>query len=545
MKQSILMLILPLFLVACNKENSKYMSQLDKVQQCIEVHPDSALQILQSFTINDLHTSVGKARYALLKSMALDKNYIDVTSDSLTSIALVYYKKHGTPDEKLKAYYYNGKINAYAGNYDSAMQNYIYGEKEIKFCSDFLAIGRLYNAKMTVYKSIYNIEEAIKPAQLSAYYYLQAGDTVRYITALNSLSSLLLSTEKFEALNKMFFEIMMYEDKMLLSQKNNFYINKINYAISVKDPLLRNIIDEYLLSFSKIKESINWLVLANAYNELKEDSLAINSLIEHKKYNGEYDDLYFYLASEVYNSVGDFETAYKYLKHHQLNSSKESLKIFQSDVKFIEEKYLLEEQKLKQKYLIIVLNLSILVIIMIVFYVSLFVRRLIKSRNDKIKEVEEQKIKLNNEYEKAIIEKNKLCSLISNNKISRDIRKVIEERLLILNNFIVSNISGVNLDKSMVELKKYMDDNENFLQSTMLSFKLTHPKFISFLQMKGLSDWEIGCCCLYCIGLNGSEISNFLGIKYFYKRSSIIRHKLDIQSVNIDTFLSKKLKELS
>ena len=90
-----------------------------------------------------------------------------------------------------------------------------------------------------------------------------------------------------------------------------------------------------------------------------------------------------------------------------------------------------------------------------------------------------------------------------------------------------------------------MDDNENFLQSTMLSFKLTHPKFISFLQMKGLSDWEIGCCCLYCIGLNGSEISNFLGIKYFYKRSSIIRHKLDIQSVNIDTFLSKKLKELS
>ena len=59
------------------------------------------MQILQSFTINDLHTSAGKARYALLKSMALDKNYIDVTSDSLTSIALVYYKKYGTPDEKM------------------------------------------------------------------------------------------------------------------------------------------------------------------------------------------------------------------------------------------------------------------------------------------------------------------------------------------------------------------------------------------------------------------------------------------------------------
>lgn len=77
-----------------------------------------------------------------------------------------------------------------------------------------------------------------------------------------------------------------------------------------------------------------------------------------------------------------------------------------------------------------------------------------------------------------------------------------------------------------------------------MSFEVTHPKFISFLKNKNLTEWEIGCCCLYCTGLNGSEISNFLEVKYFYKQSSVIRKKLNIGSENIDTFLRRKMKNL-
>ena len=115
----------------------------------------------------------------------------------------------------------------------------------------------------------------------------------------------------------------------------------------------------------------------------------------------------------------------------------------------------------------------------------------------------------------------------------------------ILNSFIVSGISGVNMEKSLLQLKNYLNDSEKFIYSTKMSFEVTHPKFIAYLLKSGLSEWEIGCCCLYCVGLNGSEISTFLNIKYFYKRSSIIRKKLNIQSINIDTFLLNKLQELS
>ena len=81
-------------------------------------------------------------------------------------------------------------------------------------------------------------------------------------------------------------------------------------------------------------------------------------------------------------------------------------------------------------------------------------------------------IYLDNEYEKAIIEQNRLRALISKNKLTKDIIKLLEERMSILNNFIVSDISGTNMEKSLQGLKNYLSDNEKFLHSTRMSFEL-------------------------------------------------------------------------
>ena len=45
-------------------------------------------------------TSCGEARakYALLRSMALDKNYIDVADDSLINVAVEWYSRRGDAD---------------------------------------------------------------------------------------------------------------------------------------------------------------------------------------------------------------------------------------------------------------------------------------------------------------------------------------------------------------------------------------------------------------------------------------------------------------
>ena len=545
MQRYLVVLLTLISFFSCSKKNSDISIILDKAENCMEEHPDSSLNILNTLQLNSLTVKEDRARYALLKSMALDKNYVDVTSDSLISIALDFYKRYGSPDYKLKAFYYNGKVKMYAGDYEGAMENYIMAEKYISDASDYIAIGRLYNAKMNVYRLIYDMEHAVKPAEMSAYYYSLAKDTTRYITALNSLSSILLAADKYEILVNTFNQVELYEEYMTLSQKEAFYANKINYKIAVKDLSVTECIDNYLECFVNKEQIVDWIVLARAYNELGEYTKAMDALEKYKKYNSKINPRYYYFASEIYNSVGNYELAYKHLKYHQSNSSKKYNGIFNSDAKFIEERYLGEQLRKEQRYIIVILVLSVMMIGLAAVLVFIYVRNILIMRNNKLKEIQEQKCILDNEYEKAIIEQNKLKALISKSKLTKDIVKLLEERMSILNNFIVSDISGMNMEKSLQGLKNYLSDNEKFLHSMRLSFELTNPKFISYLRKLGLSDWETSCCCLYCIGLNGSEIANFLNIKYFYKQSSVIRKKLGIQSAtNIDKFLVEKLKEL-
>ena len=59
--------------------------------------PDSALTVLSSIEKTSLGDDKEKARYALLMSMALDKNYIDTTSFDVLQPAIDYYLEKGTP----------------------------------------------------------------------------------------------------------------------------------------------------------------------------------------------------------------------------------------------------------------------------------------------------------------------------------------------------------------------------------------------------------------------------------------------------------------
>ena len=135
-KKLIIIISLILFCTSCSKSDKTIVSVLNTAESCMEQHPDSSLIILNSINLNEISTKANKARYALLKSIALDKNYIDVTDDSLTSIAVAYYGKHGDADERLKAYMYNGRVYENAKDYERAMSNYLYAEKSVESCKN-------------------------------------------------------------------------------------------------------------------------------------------------------------------------------------------------------------------------------------------------------------------------------------------------------------------------------------------------------------------------------------------------------------------------
>lgn len=71
---------------ACN--NTKDVeAELHRADVYMDEHPELALEALEAIDIGALTTRETQAKYALLYSMALDKNYIDVTNDSIIAPA--------------------------------------------------------------------------------------------------------------------------------------------------------------------------------------------------------------------------------------------------------------------------------------------------------------------------------------------------------------------------------------------------------------------------------------------------------------------------
>ena len=64
--------------------------EMDLAENLMEARPDSALSILSSIDSTRLSGDEAKARYALLMSMALDKNYIDTTNFDILQPAIDY-----------------------------------------------------------------------------------------------------------------------------------------------------------------------------------------------------------------------------------------------------------------------------------------------------------------------------------------------------------------------------------------------------------------------------------------------------------------------
>ena len=68
--------------------------QLEDIESNLESRPDSALTALDAMSRRKLYTPALRAHHALLFSMALDKNYIDIADDSIARVAVDWYRFH-------------------------------------------------------------------------------------------------------------------------------------------------------------------------------------------------------------------------------------------------------------------------------------------------------------------------------------------------------------------------------------------------------------------------------------------------------------------
>lgn len=68
-----------MLLTGCRQQPSKYLEKIHALNAFIETRPDSVWQELKELPTDSLRGEEERAAYALLLSMALDKNVVDTT----------------------------------------------------------------------------------------------------------------------------------------------------------------------------------------------------------------------------------------------------------------------------------------------------------------------------------------------------------------------------------------------------------------------------------------------------------------------------------
>lgn len=539
-------LFLVICLASCNS-HSAHWDTLSQVESYIEEKPDSALVTLEQIDYSELSSKEEKAKYALLYSMALDKNFIDKTDFEVLQPAIDYYKDNGSATDKLRTFYYQGRIYQNQGNDALAMESFVNALSEGNQSDDILTKARIYVAQSAIHYSLYEWDNYIETNIKAASFFQEEG-------VFNSYANCIIKIINGYTLKDSPKDALPYIDeckRMLRTMSANSLLGFYSaYLVFVTkygtDQEISNLIDEYINIIPDTHK--DYLTLAKAYFQIKkyEDALRATEQYNDKR-NAPEEIKYKALISMIYEKLGNYEESLRAYKEYMIVSDSTNYAIMRQDTKFVEERHNLELQTIKEKESKIRVILWSALFIAILLAIIVFIRyRLKVNRMEKaIAEQETEKYRLL--YLQMEEERDNLTNLLAqSDELAPDVKTAVGKRLELLNKFFtafITNNSDIDRTASK-EMEELLANKDTFMVSTKLAFAGSHPKFIKYLEDRGLTDWEISYCCLYALGLKGKEVGSYIKMRSHYNNSSEVREKLGINEhdTNLGIYIRKLLK---
>lgn len=197
MKNSLFVICILWILSGCTIDKS-IDSALDHAHELMLSHPDSSLLIIQNINRGKITIKKSKARYSLLYSQALDKNWIDVDNDSLIRYAVDYYKKRGNDTDRANAYYYQGIVYYNRGDVDKAMNSLVMASIYADKTDDHYIIGLIYNTIGNLYYEQCSFEEAERMYTVAIKAFSKTGNKQNILYALQSKGLSLVYLYKYQ-----------------------------------------------------------------------------------------------------------------------------------------------------------------------------------------------------------------------------------------------------------------------------------------------------------------------------------------------------------
>lgn len=524
-------LVLVAFLTGCDKNPVR--ARLADIETFAESNPDSARWALEAIDPAFLTTRRLKAQHALMLSTALSRSKVKVPNDSLINIAVDYYDRFGPAKEKFLSYYYQGRVYQDLGDYESAMQSYLNAESIHSKDIPLRHLTSLYLLKGEIYQHYYDYDKAVEAYRNAQAFALQCDWKSNYFNALSGELAQHIIFEKKAEVDSLIQIMLPFRDEMTTRNRMVFdsHVLQASRSQAHQDSLLayaRAYEDNYssLMGFpwDLLSTCYTW---AGAFSDAERTLTLFKELIDDPSTNLRYLKAYV----ELTDSLGLRQENQGARVSLQEILGKQVYEKGTSDLRFFEERMEREERSKRMKQFMAFGSL-------IVFVLCVFLLFELRKRRKQRERIGQLYDSLKEEYEQMS------AVLQNNSSIQEEARALLGKRVKSLAQFLSADPSS-SLDKVTDQLDSLTANRKELLETIGLLYAMYHPAFVNRLQACGLSNGELGYCCLLILGFRTGEIGDVINRSSSYHISSAIRQKVGLgpNDTNLSIFLKNLFKE--
>lgn len=513
MRRLCFLVIIVLTCISCHPP--RFNDELLRIESYIQSDPACALKELRLMS-DSLYSTADKGLYSLLYSMALDKNYIDLKNDSIIRPAVVYFKKHKDSNRTFLSYYYWARIYENAEEFDKAIKTYLKAESLLNDSISKEYQSRLYSSKGRVYGNQLALDRALEEDYKAKEVSITIDNPQFYIRNSLAIYGLLNSQNRLE------------EASIELDSLSNWIRNR---GESFPSDYYSQILYRMILHTKECPDSLSryYSLYAEACQKehrrpnsmlLTEIMICSKDYVKAKEYLGCVsltpssnirDSIKYYsAATRLYQGLRDFDNYVASVQESRRLIETMNMRIFNNDVRFLEERYNNGIEREQRKNKIVLLS------ILVGFMLAALATSIVYNRR-KQRQLQRAYDEIKGEY--AFIRE----SFNNCGEDFSDVKDQLSIRLQALAPYF-QNVPTKPLQRSVLHNLKR--DNQEMLRNIGLLYSLSFPDFVAKLVERGLNSEEVGLCSLYASGFVSKELTDIIDSGSVYLINGNIRTKL-------------------